>query len=420
MANNVVFNMTICIMGALIMLIHIVNILIKKDRRKDQNALLVFVAFTGFHFLVYLVYTIMKMYYTSDAFIKFFYTTFYIFNNIEVVLLVIYTLNYIYLPKKARSRIATFSTLLFLVFIILDIINIFTGIFFTARDGEYLRSKTMIISQGYQFIMFVIIFFVTVFNKKLNLREKVAFSIYCTLPLVAILLQNAFKGYAIAYASIIISVEVLFFFVDVEKNIELQKEEEKNKEIQIKMMLSQIQPHFIYNSLSSISTLITIDPQKAQSALDGFADYLRRNLSSITETRLIPFENELNHIKTYLLLEKIRFNNRINIVYDIKTTDFDVPPLTIQPIVENAIKHGILKKLEGGTVTIKTYEDDFSNVIEIIDDGVGFDMNDVDFTKNEHFGINNIKYRIDKSAHGTIDIESEINKGTRVTVKFSK
>ena len=266
----------------------------------------------------------------------------------------------------------------------------------------------------------MIIFFVTVFNKKLNLREKIAFSIYCTLPLVAILLQNAFKGYAIAYASIIISVEVLFFFVDVEKNIELQKEEEKNKEIQIKMMLSQIQPHFIYNSLSSISTLITIDPQKAQSALDGFADYLRRNLSSITETRLIPFENELNHIKTYLLLEKIRFNNRINIVYDIKTTDFDVPPLTIQPIVENAIKHGILKKLEGGTVTIKTYEDDFSNVIEIIDDGVGFDMNDVDFTKNEHFGINNIKYRIDKSAHGTIDIESEINKGTKVTVKFSK
>ena len=420
MANNVVFNMAICIMGTLIMLIHIVNILIKKDRRKDQNALLVFIAFTAFHFLFYLVYTLIRVNYTSDAFVKSFYTAFYIFNNTEVVLLVIYTLNYIYLPKKARSRIATFSTLLFIIFVILDIINIFTGIFFTARDGEYLRSKTMIISQGYQFIMFVIIFFVTVLNKKLNLREKIAFSIYCTLPLVAVLLQNAFKGYAIAYASIIISVEVLFFFVNVEKNIELQKEEEKNKEMQIKMMLSQIQPHFIYNSLSSISTLITIDPQKAQSALDGFSDYLRRNLSSLTETRLIPFENELKHIKTYLLLEKIRFNNRINVVYDIKATDFDVPPLTIQPIVENAIKHGILKKLEGGTVTIRTYEDDFNHVIEIIDDGVGFDMNDVDFTKNEHFGINNIKYRIDKSAHGTIDIESEINKGTKVTVKFSK
>ena len=163
-----------------------------------------------------------------------------------------------------------------------------------------------------------------------------------------IIIQNIFKGYAIAYASIIIAVEILYFSINIQKNIDLAMEEEKNKDAKIKLMLSQIRPHFIYNSLSSITTLIEIDPKKAQEALDNFTDYLRMNLSSITETKLIPFEYELKHIKTYVELEKIRFNDRINIIYDIKSMDFNVSPLSIQPIVENAIKHGILKKIEGG------------------------------------------------------------------------
>ena len=115
----------------------------------------------------------------------------------------------------------------------------------------------MIISQGYQFVMFAIIFVVTAFNKKLLLREKIAFACYCLLPLLSIILQNIFKGYAIAYASIIISIEILFFFVNVSKNIQIAEEQQKNKEAQIKIMVSQIQPHFIYNSLPYLNMFIT-------------------------------------------------------------------------------------------------------------------------------------------------------------------
>ena len=142
------------------------------------------------------------------------------------------------------------------------------------------------------------------------------------------------------YLSIIVATEVLFLFLSAQKNADLAKEEEKNKEVQIKIMLSQIQPHFVYNSLSSISTLIPINPERAQAALDDFTEYLRTNLSSLTEVRLVPFEDELKHVKTYVALEQLRFGDRLNVIYDVSASDFMLPPLTVQPIVENAIKHG--------------------------------------------------------------------------------
>lgn len=419
MEKNGIFNVTVCIMGILILTIHIVNLLVKKGKRKDERALLDFFAFTAVHFATYLTFTLVKTVYTSNAYIIGFYTTFYIMNNIEVLLLYKYMRRYVDLPTKLDKNLFILNITLFSAFIILDVINVFTGIFFTAENGVYMRSKTMIVSQGYQFVMFGVVFFVAVLNKKLNFREKTAFALYCFLPLVAIILQNVFSGYAIGYTSIIIAIEVLFFFVNVQKNIDLAKEEEKNKEAQIKIMLSQIQPHFIYNSLSAISTLISIDPDQAQTALDDFTEYLRRNLSSLTETKRISFRDELRHVKTYASLEKMRFGDRVNMIFDTQTTDFLVPALSIQPVVENAIKHGILKKIEGGTVTVKSYEAAGSFVVEVTDDGVGFRMDEVDFT-SDHFGINNVKYRIEKTGNGKMIVNSEEGKGTCVKIVFSK
>ena len=420
MSNNVIFNVTVCIIGILIFTIHAVNIIIKKQKRKDERDLLVFLLFTVIHFSTYLAFSLVKNYYTSDTYVITFYTIFYIMNNIEVLLLLKYMLSYVDLTTKTINVIAAVNISLFVIFLVLDIVNSFTGIFFSAENGEYHRSKYMIVSQGYQIVIFATVFFVTAFNKKLVVREKVAFALYCLIPTVAIVLQNTFKGYAIAYASIIFAVEILFLFLNLQKTIALSKEEEKNKEAQIKIMLSQIQPHFIYNALSSISTLITIDPDKAQEALDQFTEYLRHNLSSLTETRLINFKDEMKHIRTYVSLEKLRFNDRINVVYDIQTEDFPVPPLCIQPIVENAIKHGILKKLEGGTLSIKTYETDSDYVVEIVDNGVGFNIDDVNFEENKHIGLNNIKYRIDTMCHGKISIDSNEGEGTKVVVTFAK
>ena len=420
MPTNSVFNSLVCIMGILILTIHVVNLMSQVEKRKDEKILLYFFLFTIVHFATYLAFTIIKVSYTSNAFIIAFYTIFYIFNNIEVILLFWYARTYIDVGGEKNSRIlALISQIGFVVFVLLDIINIFTGIFFTAKDGVYLRSKTMIISQGYQFILFSIVVVIAVINKKLNIREKLAFVLYCIIPLLAIILQNVFKGYAIAYASIIISIEILFLFLSVQRNIELVKEEQKYKDVQIKLMLSQIKPHFMYNSLSAISTLITIDPKKAQEALDNFTAYLRMNLTTMTEVKMIPFEDELKHIETYIALEQMRFNDRLKVEFDIQAKDFDVPPLTIQPIVENAVKHGVLKKLEGGTVKLSTKEEDKSYVIEVEDDGIGFNMEDINFD-NVHVGLNNIKYRLNTMCRSDVSINSEIGKGTKITVIIYK
>ena len=419
MESNYIFNATVCIFGILMLGIHIISIILKKKKRKDEKCLLDFFVFTIFHFSVYLAFTIIRMSYTSNGFIIAFYTSFYIMNNIELLLLFRYMKNYTELPNRIGKTLNIINLSSFTIFCLLDIINIFTGIFFIAENGVYVRSGTMILSQGYQFIMFGAIFLVSIFSKHLNLREKLAFALYCVLPFVAIIIQNVFKGYAIAYASIIVAIELLFVFIGVEKNYQISEQKEKIKDAQVKIMLSQIQPHFIYNSLSAISTLITINPSKAQEALDDFTEYLRSNLSSLTEVKLVPFEYELKHIKTYISLEKLRFEDRINVIYDLKTTDFLVPVLSVQPIVENAIKHGILKKVEGGTLKIKTSETEEEYIIEIDDDGVGFNMDDV--TKEEnHYGINNIKYRIKSMSNGDISINSEINKGTNVVIRLKK
>lgn len=420
MPGNLIFNATVCIMGIAILSIHAFNSLFKKNKRKDEKRLILFLVFTIFHFATYLVFTFVRVKYTSNNLIITFYTLFYIFNNIEMFLLFLYMLSYLVLKEKVKKVLSIVNISLFSAFVLLDIVNIFTGMFFTAESGEYLRSKTMIISQGYQFVILVIVFITSAVNKKLLLREQIAFTLYCLLPFVAILLQNVFKGYAIAYASIIIAIEILFFFINVSKNITIAQQEEANKEAQIKVMMSQIQPHFIYNSLSSISTLIPIDPDKAQKALDDFTEYLRHNLSSLSETKLIPFESEFRHIETFIALEKIRFNDRINTYFDIKAKDFFVPPLSLQPIVENAIKHGILNRIEGGTLTIRTFETDDAYVVRIIDDGVGFDINSVDFESNTHIGINNIKSRLNAMCNAEIEIESEPGQGTEVRVTFYK
>lgn len=420
MSNNAVFNAAVCLMGIVILFVHITSLLIKKKRRTDENYLLAFFVFTVIHFATYLTFTFIKANYTSDPFITAFYTTFYIMNNGEALLLFAYVLHYVTLFPRTKRTLTITGISLFAIFVALDIVNVFAHMFFYAEAGEYVRTPWMIFSQGYQLIMLGIVMLIALINRRLNIRERIALCLYCIIPLVAIILQNIFKGFAIAYAGIVFAVEVLFFFLNVEKNIEISKEEEKNKEAQIRIMISQIQPHFIYNALSSVSTLIPMNPAKAQEALDDFTEYLRGNLSSLTETRMVPFENELRHIQTYVSLEKLRFNDRLHVNFNVETTSFTVPCLSIQPIVENAIKHGILKRIEGGTVDFNVFKDGPYVVLEIIDDGVGFNMEDIDFEGNKHIGLRNIKYRIEQMGNGEIDIQSEEGKGTKVTVRFRR
>ena len=157
--------------------------------------------------------------------------------------------------------------------------------------------------------------------------------------------------------------------------------------------------------------------------LIAFSKYLRGNMDSISQKYPIPFETELEHIKNYCAIELLRFGDKLNIVYNTDFTDFSVPSLSIQPLVENAIKHGVTKKPEGGTVTVSSFEEAEFYCVVIEDDGIGFDPENPDFAPDDshsHIGLSNVSNRLKIMVNAQLNIESEQGKGTRVTIKIPK
>ena len=192
----------------------------------------------------------------------------------------------------------------------------------------------------------------------------------------------------------------------------------KLREQRMSLMLSQIQPHFLYNTLNTITALCRVNPKLAEETTVKFSKFLRENMYSIEDFYIHPFEKELEHIKIYLEIEKIRFGDRLNIVYDIETVDFNVPVLTLQPIVENAVKHGICKNVEGGTITITTRKTSKNHVITIKDDGAGFNPHEVKNDGRVHIGISNANERLKSIFQTEIEISSFPGIGTEVTIKI--
>ena len=151
-----------------------------------------------------------------------------------------------------------------------------------------------------------------------------------------------------------------------------------------------------------------------------FANFLRGNMDSLTMDKTISFEQELNHTKHYLALEKLRFQDALNIEYDIKTTLFRLPTLTLQPIVENAVRYGVTKRENGGTVKISTEETDTDFVITVVDDGVGFDIMEKKDDGRTHIGVMNVKNRLYEMCGGTLTVNSATDVGTKVLITIPK
>lgn len=216
---------------------------------------------------------------------------------------------------------------------------------------------------------------------------------------------------------------ILYFGVDLRKEKMLQQQEtqiaKKNAELEIKnnqIMVSQIQPHFLYNTLSVIDCLCDTDPALAQKAINAFSDYLRMNMDSITSVKPVPFKKELEHTKTYLWIEKLRFDDILDIEYDIGVTDFMIPPLSIQPLCENAVKYGIRGKENGGVVKVSTRRSDGKIYVTVEDTGIGFDPDIKPDDGRSHVGIENVRNRLMNICGGSLEITSKIGEGTKAVI----
>ena len=269
-------------------------------------------------------------------------------------------------------------------------------------------------------------------TREIKANKDATHALFTLIPITAALVfdaLNAYLGFAnftlLEFGTVLaLAYQIVNLVIDMRRQykeaIHYQQLQKELYESRVAIMVSQIQPHFLYNSLSSIAMMCTIDPETAQEATVTFADYLRGNMDSLKQKTPVPFTKELEHLKKYLYIEKLRFGKKLNIVYDIQSDAFVLPQLSVQPLVENAVKHGISRKRGGGTLTIATRETEDSFEVIVSDDGNGFDTTEVKNDGRSHIGMDNVRRRIKEMCGGSVRIESKIGEGTVATVVLPK
>lgn len=218
--------------------------------------------------------------------------------------------------------------------------------------------------------------------------------------------------------ALVMALMTYLLYIYVSRNNErLREKEEELEQKKNELMMSQIQPHFIYNTLNVIYRLCQVDPPMAGETIVEFSNYLRNNLETAVEGRkLVEFSKEILHTKFYSDIEQLRFPH-LEVVYDIEDEDYLIPPLTIQPMVENAVRHGV-RGMKNGRVQIKSYKDEKYHIIEVVDNGRGKPTEEKRLGEHKGIGIKNVTDRIESFCGGTLDINMEEGVGTVVTIKI--
>ena len=252
-------------------------------------------------------------------------------------------------------------------------------------------------------------------------KQRVAFAIYILVPMLTMLVQMLFYGLYVIVLGTSAAALFMFLYIQRDQAERYAKQESENAQLRVDIMLSQIQPHFMYNTLGAIGHLCKNDPE-AKAAVNRFSRYLRHNMDSLTQSEPIPFTTELEHTKAYLELEQLRFPEELKVEYDLQCTEFLLPTLTLQPLAENAVRHGIRKSESGaGTVKISTRETPDRYEITVTDDGAGFDIHaGTPDDGQTHIGLDNVRERLRRISGGELHIESAPGRGCRAMILLPK
>lgn len=318
--------------------------------------------------------------------------------------------------SKTSDRLKKVINILAYVDVIAIIISSATGFLFTIdANGMYDDGKG--ISLAFIFPAFVVTCCILEnLRRKLPIKKKLSLLAFGLAPVVTMIFLVPLEQYSFVYVVFFVDLILIYGTVHSQKGIELAEKSRELTEKQTQIMVSQIQPHFLYNTLTAIHQLCDIDTELAQKTILDFSTYLRANMDGIKSTEPIPFKKELDHTKTYLTIEMLRFSDILSVEYDIEATDFMIPALTLQPLVENAVKYGIRSREDGGTVTISTKRENGKIYVSVHDDGMGFDVNKKKNDGRSHTGMDNTCQRLKLMANADLVIDSEIGVGTTATI----
>lgn len=327
--------------------------------------------------------------------------------------MLLFTFNYFYAineyePKKVMIL---FYSCVFLI-VVCSIINILCS-----AKSLILVFNPLIIAA--LFIILLSIFYMIMFSKNiLNTKELIAAIASTVLLIPAVLSAFGIISDDIFYHSATLSMIILYMFVHTKP----PRMPVNSNHPEFEILIHQLRPHFLFNVLTAIQSMCHGKIPAAEKTIIEISEFLSINLQALNKTTLIPFKREFEQILNYFSLERTRFGNKLNIEYDIRTYNFSVPILSIQSIVENSVKHGIMKKGTGGTVYISVSEINNHIIIVIKDNGVGFDISVLNHeaTKASNKSIEHVKKCIEDMCNGTLLTESVLGIGTTTTIIIPK
>jgi len=366
--------------------------------------------------------------------ILFLYTLSYVFTGISQTLFGLTLASLV--PNQKPSFTFSIAAVLFgALYIIAAIHNCFSGIFFTVNEAGRIIYRNYDAPRTFC-LLGVLVFFVSyIARAKCDKKLKLSLFASAIFPMIACVSNIAWVvsglNYEIeSFTNISYIFSALMIFVNVyQRNIATISEQEANlTKARVNLLVSQIHPHFISNTLGMIRGMYREDAASAEKAMNTFISYLQKNFSDISNNMPISADKEIEHVKDFIELELMRWPD-MSVEYDIKTTAFEIPSMTLQPLVENAITHGLMPLESGGTIKISTAEKSREFIITVSDNGVGIKKS---MEKNlerriksqekarRHIGLSNVEERLNKMCGGYLEIKSEEMNGTAVTVHIPK
>ncbi|MBE6129924.1 MAG: hypothetical protein E7185_11720 [Erysipelotrichaceae bacterium] len=333
---------------------------------------------------------------------------------IRPVILLLYL--YIISPVKPQRT----CWVLIVINALIHLSALFTDICFTIDADNMFRGGLPVLKDSClitSLIFLGMLFYATFRGKHLTKQKENWIPVFAVFTILfALVLDYSVHDtlQPVSFLTISIVISSVMYYIWLHFQFVLEHEKALEAEQRIQIMMTQIQPHFLYNTLATIRSLCLRSPETAAETIDKFSRYLRQNLDTLDQNGLIPFTQELDHVRIYTEIEMLMFPY-VHVGYDIEDDDFLVPTLSVQPLVENAIRHGVRARDEGKIdITVRKKEE--GHYITITDNGLGFDPEAVDSDGEKHIGIRNVRERLEKMCGGSLSITSTLGEGTEVTL----
>ena len=303
------------------------------------------------------------------------------------------------------------------LYLIMSIIAQFTDVFARVTpDNQFIRGPLWALGLAPTVVILVLNVVGVIRRRKKLSRKYFAGLLIYLIPMTLAVLVHLFISVELFVVFGMALFALIMFGLILSDNVEQYARQQREiADQRAGIMVLQMRPHFIYNTMTGIYYLCDQDPEKAKQVTLDFTTYLRKNFAAIASEDTIPFTDELEHTRAYLAVEQAQFEDTLFVSFDTPYTAFRVPPLTLQPIVENAVKHGMRSSSDPIHVSVVTRKTDKYVEITVEDDGPGFGASD---DNEPHIALNNIRGRLELMCRGELQISAREGGGTSVTVRI--